>query len=139
MKKLVCGALDLREEGADQKKVSDQFETDVNPTGYSLRMHLLRTAANALRSAPSEAKVLILDEDGPYCGELMVSFLKIVMQKAKEKATSVIFALRLNFYIEVQRPVADRILFSGGKVVGNASTALQNRTRFQLMVDRDGN
>ena len=118
-----AGVLDLNEARERIKKVSDQFNFNVNPDDLIEGLPVgVQQRVEIIRALIYDAKVLILDEPTAVLTPQETDDLLKIMKELKEQGTSIIF---ITHKLREVKEVADRItIIRRGKVVGNASPCL---------------
>jgi len=131
-----AGRLDLQEARERIKKVSDQFNFDVNPDDLIEGLPVgVQQRVEIIRALIYEAKVLILDEPTAVLTPQETDDLLKIMQELKADGTSIIF---ITHKLREVKAVADRItIIRRGKVVGSASPAASQNELASLMVGRE--
>ena len=131
-----AGRLDLQEARERIKKVSDQFNFDVNPDDLIEGLPVgVQQRVEIIRALIYEAKVLILDEPTAVLTPQETDDLLKIMQELKADGTSIIF---ITHKLREVKAVADRItIIRRGKVVGNASPTASQNELASLMVGRE--
>ena len=131
-----AGRLDLDEARARIKKVSDQFNFNVNPDDLIEGLPVgVQQRVEIIRALIYEAKVLILDEPTAVLTPQETDDLLKIMRELKEDGTSIIF---ITHKLREVKAVADRItIIRRGKVVGNASPDASQNELASLMVGRE--
>ena len=131
-----AGRLDLNEVRERIKKVSDQFNFDVNPDELIEGLPVgVQQRVEIIRALIYEAKVLILDEPTAVLTPQETDELLKIMKQLKEQGTSIIF---ITHKLREVKAVADRItIIRRGKVVGNASPDASQNELASLMVGRE--
>jgi ABC-type uncharacterized transport system ATPase subunit len=130
------GKLDLNEARARIKKVSDQFNFDVNPDDRIEGLPVgVQQRVEIIRALIYDAKVLILDEPTAVLTPQETDDLLKIMKELKEQGTSIIF---ITHKLREVKAVADRItIIRRGKVVGTASPDASQNELASLMVGRE--
>lgn len=131
-----AGRLDLNEARERIKKVSDQFNFDVNPDDLIEGLPVgVQQRVEIIRALIYDAKVLILDEPTAVLTPQETDDLLKIMQELKAQGTSIIF---ITHKLREVKAVADRItIIRRGKVVGNASPSASQSELASLMVGRE--
>ena len=131
-----AGRLDLQEARERIKKVSDQFNFDVNPDDLIEGLPVgVQQRVEIIRALIYEAKVLILDEPTAVLTPQETDDLLKIMQELKAEGTSIIF---ITHKLREVKAVADRItIIRRGKVVGSASPDASQNELASLMVGRE--
>ena len=131
-----AGRLDLAEARERIKKVSDQFNFNVNPDDLIEGLPVgVQQRVEIIRALIYEAKVLILDEPTAVLTPQETDDLLNIMRELKEDGTSIIF---ITHKLREVKAVADRItIIRRGKVVGNASPDASQNELASLMVGRE--
>ena len=131
-----AGRLDLNEARERIKKVSDQFNFNVNPDDLIEGLPVgVQQRVEIIRALIYDAKVLILDEPTAVLTPQETDDLLKIMKELKGQGTSIIF---ITHKLREVKEVADRITIIGrGKVVGNASPDASQKELASLMVGRE--
>ncbi len=131
-----AGRLDLNEARERIKKVSDQFNFNVNPDDLIEGLPVgVQQRVEIIRALIYDAKVLILDEPTAVLTPQETNDLLKIMQELKAQGTSIIF---ITHKLREVKAVADRItIIRRGKVVGNASPDASQNELASLMVGRE--
>ena len=131
-----AGKLDLKEARERIKKVSDQFNFDVNPDDRIEGLPVgVQQRVEIIRALIYDAKVLILDEPTAVLTPQETDDLLKIMKELKAQGTSIIF---ITHKLREVKAVADRItIIRRGKVVGNASPDASQNELASLMVGRE--
>ncbi len=131
-----AGTLDLREARERIKRVSDQFNFDVNPDDRIDGLPVgVQQRVEIIRALIYDAKVLILDEPTAVLTPQETDDLLKIMKQLKEQGTSIIF---ITHKLREVKAVADRItIIRRGKVVGTASPQASQNELASLMVGRE--
>ena len=131
-----AGKLDLKETRERIKKVSDQFNFDVNPDDRIEGLPVgVQQRVEIIRALIYDAKVLILDEPTAVLTPQETDDLLKIMKELKAQGTSIIF---ITHKLREVKAVADRItIIRRGKVVGNASPDASQNELASLMVGRE--
>ena len=131
-----AGRLDLQDARERIKKVSDQFNFDVNPDDLIEGLPVgVQQRVEIIRALIYEAKVLILDEPTAVLTPQETDDLLKIMQELKAEGTSIIF---ITHKLREVKAVADRItIIRRGKVVGTASPDASQNELASLMVGRE--
>ena len=131
-----AGILDLNEARERIKKVSDQFNFDVNPDDLIEGLPVgVQQRVEIIRALIYDAKVLILDEPTAVLTPQETDDLLKIMKQLKEDGTSIIF---ITHKLREVKAVADRItIIRRGKVVGTASPDASQNELASLMVGRE--
>jgi simple sugar transport system ATP-binding protein len=131
-----AGRLDLEEARVRIKKVSDQFNFNVNPDDLIEGLPVgVQQRVEIIRALIYEAKVLILDEPTAVLTPQETDDLLKIMKQLKEDGTSIIF---ITHKLREVKEVADRItIIRRGKVVGTASPDASQNELASLMVGRE--
>ncbi len=131
-----AGKLDLRDARERIKKVSDQFNFDVNPDDLIENLPVgVQQRVEIIRALIYDAKVLILDEPTAVLTPQETDDLLKIMKELKAQGTSIIF---ITHKLREVKAVADRItIIRRGKVVGNASPDASQNELASLMVGRE--
>ena len=130
-----AGTLDLHEARERIKKVSDQFNFDVNPDDRIENLPVgVQQRVEIIRALIYDAKVLILDEPTAVLTPQETDDLLKIMKQLKAQGTSIIF---ITHKLREVKAVADRItIIRRGKVVGEASPDASQDELASLMVGR---
>jgi len=125
-----AGKLDLNEARERIKKVSDQFNFDVNPDDLIEGLPVgVQQRVEIIRALIYDAKVLILDEPTAVLTPQETDDLLKIMKQLKEQGTSIIF---ITHKLREVKAVADRItIIRRGKVVGNETTSTTGQLFYQ--------
>jgi len=131
-----AGRLDLNEARERIKKVSDQFNFNVNPDDLIEGLPVgVQQRVEIIRALIYDAKVLILDEPTAVLTPQETDDLLKIMKELKGQGTSIIF---ITHKLREVKEVADRItIIRRGKVVGNASPDASQKELASLMVGRE--
>ena len=131
-----AGKLDLDEARERIKKVSDQFNFNVNPDDLIEGLPVgVQQRVEIIRALIYDAKVLILDEPTAVLTPQETDDLLKIMKELKGQGTSIIF---ITHKLREVKEVADRItIIRRGKVVGTASPAASQNELASLMVGRE--
>ena len=131
-----AGKLDLKEARDRIKKVSDQFNFNVNPDDRIESLPVgVQQRVEIIRALIYDAKVLILDEPTAVLTPQETDDLLKIMKELKAQGTSIIF---ITHKLREVKAVADRItIIRRGKVVGNASPGASQNELASLMVGRE--
>jgi simple sugar transport system ATP-binding protein len=131
-----AGVLDLNEARERIKKVSDQFNFDVNPDDLIEGLPVgVQQRVEIIRALIYDAKVLILDEPTAVLTPQETDDLLKIMKELKSQGTSIIF---ITHKLREVKAVADRItIIRRGKVVGTASPDASQNELASLMVGRE--
>ena len=130
-----AGVLDLNEARERIKKVSDQFNFNVNPDDLIEGLPVgVQQRVEIIRALIYDAKVLILDEPTAVLTPQETDDLLKIMKELKEQGTSIIF---ITHKLREVKAVADRItIIRRGKVVGTDDPASSQNELASLMVGR---
>ena len=130
-----AGRLDLHEARDRIKKVSDQFNFNVNPDDLIEGLPVgVQQRVEIIRALIYDAKVLILDEPTAVLTPQETDDLLKIMRELKAQGTSIIF---ITHKLREVKAVADVItIIRRGKVVGNASPDASQDELASLMVGR---
>ena len=131
-----AGRLDLNEARERIKKVSDQFNFNVNPDDLIEGLPVgVQQRVEIIRALIYDAKVLILDEPTAVLTPQETDDLLKIMKELKGQGTSIIF---ITHKLREVKEVAERItIIRRGKVVGNASPDASQKELASLMVGRE--
>ena len=131
-----AGRLDLADARERIKKVSDQFNFNVNPDDLIEGLPVgVQQRVEIIRALIYEAKVLILDEPTAVLTPQETDDLLKIMRELKEDGTSIIF---ITHKLREVKAVADHItIIRRGKVVGSASPSASQNELASLMVGRE--
>ncbi len=131
-----AGRLDLHEARERIKKVSDQFNFNVNPDDLIEGLPVgVQQRVEIIRALIYDAKVLILDEPTAVLTPQETDDLLKIMRELKAQGTSIIF---ITHKLREVKAVADVItIIRRGKVVGNASPNASQEELASLMVGRE--
>jgi len=114
------GLLDLVDAKAAIKRVSDEFNFEVDPDAIVENLPVgVQQRVEIIRALIYDAKVLILDEPTAVLTPQETDELLNIMKNLKAKGTSIIF---ITHKLREVKAAADRItIIRRGKVVGTAS------------------
>ena len=131
-----AGRLDLADARERIRKVSDQFNFNVNPDDLIEGLPVgVQQRVEIIRALIYEAKVLILDEPTAVLTPQETDDLLKIMRELKEDGTSIIF---ITHKLREVKAVADHItIIRRGKVVGSASPDASQNELASLMVGRE--
>jgi len=131
-----AGRLDLADARERIRKVSDQFNFNVNPDDLIEGLPVgVQQRVEIIRALIYEAKVLILDEPTAVLTPQETDDLLKIMRELKEDGTSIIF---ITHKLREVKAVADHItIIRRGKVVGSASPGASQNELASLMVGRE--
>ncbi len=131
-----AGRLDLADARERIKKVSDQFNFNVNPDDLIEGLPVgVQQRVEIIRALIYEAKVLILDEPTAVLTPQETDDLLKIMRELKEDGTAIIF---ITHKLREVKAVADHItIIRRGKVVGSASPSASQNELASLMVGRE--
>ena len=129
------GILDLADAKAAIKRVSDEFNFEVDPDAIVENLPVgVQQRVEIIRALIYDAKVLILDEPTAVLTPQETDELLNIMKNLKEKGTSIIF---ITHKLREVKAAADRItIIRRGKVVGTASPSDSQEELASLMVGR---
>jgi simple sugar transport system ATP-binding protein len=129
------GQLRLEDAKAEIRRVSDEFNFDVDPDAIIENLPVgVQQRVEIIRALIYDAKVLILDEPTAVLTPQETDDLLKIMRQLKAKGTSIIF---ITHKLREVKAVADRItIIRRGKVVGTAEPAASQDELASLMVGR---
>jgi len=129
------GVLDLETARAEIKRVSEEFNFDVDPDALIEELPVgIQQRVEIIRALIYDAKVLILDEPTAVLTPQETDELLKNMKKLKEKGRSIVF---ITHKLREVQEAADRItIIRRGKVVGTASPSATQEELASQMVGR---